>query len=306
MVGVEIHRPYCQTNGIEINRRLTGGGAILFDPTQIGWEVICSVKDLPVPRTYEAITDWICQGPVWALNRLGVPAAFRPRNDIEVRGRKISGTGGVFEEEALLFQGTLLVDFDAEAMVRALQIPLQKITDKQIASARERVTCLKELLNPVPPVEEIKAAIAEACSKVYGVGFEPGGLTEEEERLSTDHLAEFRSPEWVYRITESERVEAESLRAVLKLKGGLIRVSVKVDLARRMIQAVLFTGDFFIHPRRTLLDLEASLKNIPFDAVKETVYQFFQKHKTDMLLLKPDDFYQAIEKALNRLVYYQF
>ncbi len=306
MVGIEIHKPYCETNKIEINRRLTGGGAILFDPTQIGWEVICQVKDLSVSREYEAITEWICRGPVQALNQMGVPAAFRPRNDIEVKGRKISGTGGVFEGEALLFQGTLLMDFDAELMVRALQIPLQKITDKEIASAKERVTCLREQLDPIPPLEKVKAAIVRACSEVYGVAFEPGDLTKEEERLFEDHQVGFQSPDWIYRIPESERVEAETLRAVLKVKGGLIRAGVKVDLARKLIQGIMITGDFFIDPPRTILDLETHLKNVPLDSVKEAVYQFFDDRKPRMLLLKPDDFYQAIAKALSRLLYYQF
>jgi len=39
------------------------------------------------------------------LRHLGVRAYFRPRNDIEIEGRKISGTGGTELSGAILFQG---------------------------------------------------------------------------------------------------------------------------------------------------------------------------------------------------------
>ena len=81
---------------------------------------------------------------------LGVDAQFRPRNDIEVDGRKISGTGGAFDGDALMYQGTLLIQFDVEKMLRVLRIPAEKLSDKAIASARERVANLADLLGEAP------------------------------------------------------------------------------------------------------------------------------------------------------------
>src|SRR4030065_199743 len=53
------------------------------------------------------------------LRHLGIRATFRPRNDIEIQGRKISGTGGTELSGAILFQGTVLVDFDVDEIGRA-------------------------------------------------------------------------------------------------------------------------------------------------------------------------------------------
>ena len=50
-----------------------------------------------------------------------IDARFRPRNDIEVDGRKLSGTGGFFDGDTLIYQGTVLVDLDPAAMVRESQ-----------------------------------------------------------------------------------------------------------------------------------------------------------------------------------------
>ena len=49
-------------------------------------------------------------------------------------GRKISGTGGTELSGAILFQGTILVDFDVDEMLRALRIPTEKLQDKEIES----------------------------------------------------------------------------------------------------------------------------------------------------------------------------
>ena len=67
-------------------------------------------------------------------------------------GRKISGTGGTELSGAILFQGTVLVDFDVDEMLRALRIPTEKLQDKEIESVKERVTCLKWELGRTPPL----------------------------------------------------------------------------------------------------------------------------------------------------------
>ncbi len=38
-VQEEIRLEYCREHGIDVNRRITGGGAIFFDENQLGWEV---------------------------------------------------------------------------------------------------------------------------------------------------------------------------------------------------------------------------------------------------------------------------
>ncbi len=40
-ISEEVRTGFCENQGIEVNRRITGGGAIFFDESQLGWEVIC-------------------------------------------------------------------------------------------------------------------------------------------------------------------------------------------------------------------------------------------------------------------------
>lgn len=104
-VQEEIRLDYCRAQGIEVNRRITGGGGLLFDESQIGWEVICAKEFFGVRIPNAALFRRMCEPTVTALRALGLDAAFRPRNDIEVAGRKITGTGGTESDSALYVPG---------------------------------------------------------------------------------------------------------------------------------------------------------------------------------------------------------
>jgi lipoate-protein ligase A len=241
----------------------------------------------------------MCRGLVEALSILGVEATFRPVNDVEVDGRKISGTGGTESEGALLFQGTLLVDFDVETMVRALRVPTEKLRDKEIDSIRDRVTCLKWILGEAPPRPRIKEALAEGFKKVLGVELTEGGLIDWERTYLEEHLPTFRQDPWVHRVKrpiDNDRM----LYSVRKAFGGLIRTSLLLDDRRSIIKYVLITGDFFAFPDTTILDLEAALKNCPVVRMEDRIRDFFAQRHPDMPGVTAEDFVKAVGAAVRK------
>ncbi|MGB0127850.1 MAG: biotin/lipoate A/B protein ligase family protein, partial [Rhodocyclaceae bacterium] len=135
---------YCARHRIDVQRRITGGGAIYMDEGQFGWELYLARADVGTPDM-AAIGRRICEAAAQGLSALGIDARFRPRNDIEVDGRKISGTGGAFDGDVLMYQGTVLVDLDVERMLGCLRIPAEKLADKAVADARQRITDLHTL-----------------------------------------------------------------------------------------------------------------------------------------------------------------
>jgi lipoate-protein ligase A len=118
----EIDLDYCKSNSIGTVRRITGGGAIYLDEGQLGWELVFHRSSLGVAALPDLARE-ICNAAAKGFQELGVDAKFRPRNDIEVDGRKISGTGGFFDGDVLIYQGTVLVDMNAQQMVSALNVP---------------------------------------------------------------------------------------------------------------------------------------------------------------------------------------
>ena len=173
---------------------------------------------IPNPRLFRNL----CEPVVLALRRLGIESAFRPRNDIEVNGRKISGTGGTDSDDSFLFQGTMLTDFDVDTMLKALKIPVEKLKAKEIDSVKDRVTCLKWELGTTPPLGDLKRAISSGFEKRLQIKLEPGGLTDSERRLFKEKLPRFRSVRWIESVKPRFQ-KREAVQASYKAPAGMTR-----------------------------------------------------------------------------------
>ena len=294
----ELNLAYCKANNIAVQRRITGGGAIYFDETQIGWELYLHKRDVGT-SDMQAISRRICHAAATAISALGVDARYRPRNDIEVDGRKISGTGGAFDGDALLFQGTLLIDFDIAKMLRVLRIPAEKLSDKAIASARERVANLRELLGRQPDVGRVRGNLIEAFESEFGVEFHEDELTLSEHARYQVALREIDTVDWVGLVSRPAG-GMPIVEAVRKFPGGLLRAAVSFDTLTRSIRQVWFTGDIFVSPRRCIADLEAALRDTPADKLESRIRAFFAAREIDMLSLTPDDFVTVVRLALGQ------
>ena len=292
----ELNLDYCQANGITIQRRITGGGALYFDSAQLGWELYLHKQELAT-ADMATIARRICTAVALGISSLGVAAVFRPRNDIEVDGRKISGTGGAFDGDALMYQGTLLIEFDVEKMLRVLNIPAEKLSDKSIASARQRVTSLADLLPVVPTRAAVITAVSSALATQFKVQFSAGELSAAEQDLYHEALAEIDHSDWVNMLTQPAS-DRPTLTAVHKFSAGLLRVNIAYDQVHHRIKQVWFSGDVFISPSRTLVDLEAALRDTGTDRIATLVNDFFAQRSVDMLSLTPAEIISLLQDAL--------
>jgi lipoate-protein ligase A len=301
-VEEEIRLDYCRTKGIEVNRRLTGGGALYWGRAELGWEIFISKRDPRVPSRIEDLYRKMGETAARGLRHLGVQAHFRPRNDIEIQGRKISGTGGTELSGAILFQGTILVDFDVDEMLRALRIPTEKLQDKEIESVKERVTCLKWELGKTPSSSQIKSSLMKGFGESFEVTFRPEPLLLEEEALLKRKLASFSSSDYIFHV-RGPLPRRKTLTSILKAPGGLIRVSLSIDTKTHVINQVLITGDFFAYPRRAIFDLESLLKNSKASpaTIEEIVRAYFSDEKPRMPGIQERHLIQAIREAIQKL-----
>jgi len=292
----ELDLDYCRAKGIEVQRRITGGGAIYMDESVLGWELYLGKADLGT-TDMGAVSQRVCETAARAVSALGVRAAYRPRTDIEVEGRKIAGTGGAFDGEALLYQGTLLLDFDVERMLRCLRLPAAMLSPQAIQGARARVVNLRELLGVVPPLETIKRRFASEFATTLGVAFEPGELSPQEVRLFRDALAEIDSTEWVDMVRKP-RAGLPIVEGVHQFAGGTLRAAAAYDRGGGLIRQVCFSGDFFVNPPRIVADLEAALKDCAVENLPATVARFFHGRRVEMPGLAPADFAVAVSRAV--------
>ena len=298
-LGQEIDLDFCREHGIGVVRRITGGGAIFMEPGLLGWELAFSRKTLGVSSLPE-LTREICEAAAEGISRLGVAARYRPRNDIEVDGRKISGTGGFFDGDILFYQGTVLVDMDAQLMVSALRVPQAKLAKRQLDSAAQRVVTLRELLGDATPgLPAIQEALASAFAQRFGLKVARGELSAPElEEAQTLYREEIGTEEFVNGIDEPPAARGD-LAGTRVCPGGTIRTYLRLEgPAQNRIRAVLITGDFFVTPPRLVYDLEARLRGVYLDDLHGVVQHFFEQAGAEVLSVSPDDFIAAFEEAL--------
>ena len=180
-----VEADYCRRFGIDIARRVTGGGAVYMNPGILAWDMV--VERARFGARLADVMEVICTGLAAGLSRLGLPARFRPLNEIEISGRKIAGCSGIFMGPTLLAQGTILVDFDMAEMARALVRPpdtREKSGDAQLAA---RVSSLKACLGYAPPLGEVKRLLIAGLTQMIPSPFEEGALSEAE-MLCASHL----------------------------------------------------------------------------------------------------------------------
>ena len=64
----EVKVDYCRSHGIEIVRRITGGGGLYFDEGQIGWELVFDRTTLGVTELAD-VTRRICEAAALGLQQ---------------------------------------------------------------------------------------------------------------------------------------------------------------------------------------------------------------------------------------------
>jgi lipoate-protein ligase A len=300
MLSHEVRLDYCRAQSIEVGRRITGGGALYLDAGQIGWELALERRALGADLG--AIAARLCRAAAAGLQRLGAPAQFRPRNDIEVHGRKISGTGGLIDGATLFFQGTLLIDFDPARMIEVLKVPVDKLARRDLDDARRRVISLREVLDRVPPLAEIEQLLVDAFSDELQLEARWGEATEYEEALARRlHDEEIGTEDFVHLVDEPGS-EPARVSATLVRRGGTVRADIRLEGPQReRIREALITGDFFISPARAVLDFEASLRGVAASEAGAAVEDFFGRNECETPGLSAVDFREVVESALGQL-----
>ena len=186
--------------GIDLNRRISGGGAVLNSAEgEITYSIIMDEEDPRISNDPTESYRYLCHGIIEGLANLGIEADFKPINDIIVGPKKISGNAQIRRYGAVLHHGTILVDFDAKQMFSVLKISDIKISDKLIKQANERVTTIRQVLDRKVSFEEVRAAMEKGFAKALGVELVKGKLSTYEQELVGEFREKYASREWRFR-----------------------------------------------------------------------------------------------------------
>jgi lipoate-protein ligase A len=196
----EVELNLSQCNEYTITRRISGGGIAFSDDRcrQINYGVVGTIDNDRFPLDIIESYKQVCGVLIDTLIHYGMNAAFRPINDVTVDNKKISGNAQTRWEGKLLQNGTLLLDFDIEEMLRISNIPKEKFMDKKIASVREGLTWIDRELGKQLDMEEVKDVMKKKFEERFHVRLKTGTLSESERELAKRLLPKYYSQEWVY------------------------------------------------------------------------------------------------------------
>ncbi len=289
-----IREEYCSREGIGITRRLTGGGSAYLDPDQLCWTLALSH---PAAARERGMLQWMAllsTGAVQALRWLGLDARFETPNELEVAARKIGwGFLAVFDD-AVLFQGSVLLDADVETALRALKLPMEKLSPAGILTARQRLITLKECGIKVDP-EEIKGHLLNAWSELLGFNVRcrstidsaaviaaDGGFS----RAEDEAAAADASPRW--------------LRGFVKTSGGVIHAAARLSDDGNVIEQLRINGSVHVFPPDLFARLAGDLAGAPVADLGARLDQALERWRADMIGVTSAHLHRALRLALNR------
>lgn len=196
----EVDLTEAERRGVDVVRRITGGGAVFHDRDgEVTYSIVLPYGHSAVKESAKESYKVLCRGIVEALRILGIQAEFAGINDVVVNGKKISGSAQTRKKWGILQHGTLLYDLKPELMFSLLKVPDEKMKDKMIKDIYERVTSLRHLGLEVER-KDLEDALVTGFSEVLGEDIEPSEPTEEEietaKRIAEEKYA---SREWNFR-----------------------------------------------------------------------------------------------------------
>lgn len=140
----EVHEDVAAEQGVELVRRISGGGAMLIEPEgAITYSIVAPeslVEGMSFAESYEFFDSWIID----SLRELGVDAWYVPLNDITSTGGKVGGAAQARRFGAVLHHTTMAYSMTPGKLVQILRIGQEKLSDKGTTSADKRVGPLRD------------------------------------------------------------------------------------------------------------------------------------------------------------------
>jgi lipoate-protein ligase A len=301
----EIDLNFARENNIPVFRREVGGGAVYLDGNQLFFQLILR-KDRPeVPENKEQIYRKFLAPVVETYREFGMPAEYKPVNDIMANGRKVSGTGAAEINDMVILVGNFILDFNYEMMSKCLRVPDEKFRDKVFKTLQENLSTFQRETGHIPKTRALGDALMHRYEAILG----PMTLKTAPDPdlvVKADALQEERfTPEWLL-ANDRRRPDARQVKIredvfviqnMLKTPGGLIRVTAVNENGK--LHDVHISGDFFFFPAEDLAGLEQSLEGVAVETemITAAVVEFYTARAVESPGVLPQDFARVLVPA---------
>jgi len=299
---LEVDEDYCATRRIAIVRRRLGGGAVYIDRNQLIFHFLFPRRRTPsqIARLYPMFIEPV----VRTYRDLGINAAYRPLNDIQVAGRKIGGTAAAILDEATVLGGMFLFDFDAATMARCLKVPSEKFRDKLHKTLEDYVTSMRQMLPEVPERDHVKSLFLNHVADCLAVIPRESAVGKHEEAAIVDEVARLDDPSWATRVgrkfvSAGVKIAADTYltEGLCKAPGGLVRVQL-LSRADRILD-IEISGDFTCQPPAGVTHLAERMKGVSLSSTRlaPTIAGLLEALRLELPGVGPEHLAAAIQQS---------
>jgi len=286
----------CHELKIEYNRRHTGGGTVFMKEDVIALGFGISLDHPEISGSISKVFRFASEILIDVLKELGVDAEFRPKNDIEVNGKKIAGLSATVEDnKSLLFHASILLDFDLELMLELLNFPTEKLSDKGYGCFSRRMTTIKNESKAEIDMKQVMDLIAESFARRLEAKLVFDTFTDwEKDKVLELENSKYRSDDWIF---SSKHPKISMSRGLKKTRGGLLEVFSL--FSGELIDSIIITGDFFT-TNENIKMLESALRFVK--AEREKILSSLNEiWKDDMIWgVTPEELTEAILRSKPR------
>jgi lipoate-protein ligase A len=205
----EVQLENCKKLGVDVVRRMTGGGTVYHDAEdEITYSVVAGKEDLKA-KDITAVYASIYAGLTEALKILRLTTDFSEGNaktcpNLTINGKKISGSAQCHKAGVVLQHGTVLVKVNLERMFTFLRVPWAKTCMQVMDVAKKRITSIGDELGKDVSVSEVNSALVEGFSRALNIELTVGELTSFELELAERLCKEkYHRDEWNFRGEDS-------------------------------------------------------------------------------------------------------
>lgn len=230
-INLEVNLDFTISHGIEVVRRLSGGGAIYCDTENMQYTFI--TKKTSSENSFVKFALPV----VKALKSLGLNAEFTGRNDIQINGAKVSGNAQFHRGGKVIHHGTLLFKANTENLVNSLKVRDIKFKDKSVHSVASRIGFIGDMIGM--NVEEFKSHIETFIKKEYDIKSTTFLSVSDMEKIEKIKQEIFATKEWNYGNSSGTK----KITSAEKYLCGIVEIGLEIQNGK--IQSCSIEGDFF-------------------------------------------------------------
>jgi len=202
----EVHLDNCKKHGVDVVRRITGGGTVYHDAEdEITYSVIANKEDLEA-KDITAVYAKIYDGLAEAVKILGLTADFNEGNaktcpNLTVNGKKISGSAQSHKSGVVLQHGTLLLDVDLEKMFTFLRVPWANTCMEIVNVAKHKITSIKKEIEKDVSIKKVEQALIQGFQRTLNIKLVNCELTPCERELAEKLCKEkYSTNDWNFHV----------------------------------------------------------------------------------------------------------